>query len=499
VIAKFAVLIKGYRISLTDRQGRSLRGAAASGWVPQCRPDRFRMKIRLSNTLTRSKDVFTPGDPRRVTMYVCGPTVYARAHIGNARPPVVFDVLFRLLRLAYGADAVVYASNFTDVDDKIIQAAAETGRSIPEITASYERIYLEDMAGLGVLEPSFRPRATEHIGGMLAMIGELERREHAYRTSNGVQFSVSSMADYGKLSGRDREAMLAGARVEVDAEKRDPADFALWKLAKPGEPKEARWDSPFGEGRPGWAIECSVMAKAMLGETIDIHGGGQDLIFPHHENEIAQSECAHGKPLARVWLHNGFLSMDSEKMSKSLGNVRTINELLTHHRGETLRLALLSAHYRQPLDWTDALLTQSKALLDRLYNALRRMKEAEEIEAQTPSGVLDAVCDDLNTPMALAELSALATEANKAGPADWPRLKAQLKAGGALMGLLQQDADDWARGPDDDATRIDALVQARTHARRTRDFAEADRIRKTLADEGVEIMDGPDGSTWRRL
>lgn len=457
------------------------------------------MQIRLTNTLTRSKDAFVPADPGRVTMYVCGPTVYARAHIGNARPPVVFDVVFRLLRLAYGPDAVVYASNFTDVDDKIIRAAAETGRPIPEITATYERIYREDMAALGVTEPTFRPRATEHVGGMLEMIGELERRGHAYRTSNGVQFSVPSMADYGKLSGREPEAMLAGARVEVDPEKRDPADFALWKLAKPGEPAEARWASAYGEGRPGWAIECSVMAKAMLGETIDIHGGGQDLIFPHHENEIAQSECAHGRPMARVWLHNGFLSMDSEKMSKSLGNVRTVNELLTHHRGETLRLALLSAHYRQPLDWTDALLAQSKALLDRLYNALRRMKEADEEDHGAPDGVLAAVADDLNTPMALAELSAIAGEANRAEPADWPRLKAQLKAGGALLGLLQQDPDDWARGAADDALRIDGLVQARTDARRAKDFAEADRIRKALAAEGVEIMDGPDGSTWRRV
>lgn len=457
------------------------------------------MQIRLTNTLTRSKDVFVPADPGRVTMYVCGPTVYARAHIGNGRPPVVFDVLFRLLRLAYGADAVVYATNFTDVDDKIIQAAAETGRPIPEITAMYERIYREDMAALGVLEPTFRPRATEHISGMLEMIGELKRRGHAYATSNGVQFNVPSMPTYGRLSGRDPEAMLAGARVEVDPEKRDPADFALWKLAKPDEPAEARWPSPYGEGRPGWAIECSVMAKAMLGETIDIHGGGQDLIFPHHENEIAQSECAHGKPMARVWLHNGFLSMDSEKMSKSLGNVRTVNELLQHHRGETLRLALLSAHYRQPLDWTDALLAQSKALLDRLYNALRRMKDADDQDHGTPDGVLGAVADDLNTPQALAELSALVTEANKAEPADWPRLKAQLKAGGRLLGLLQQDPDAWARGADDDAARIDAAVQARTDARRAKDFAEADRIRKALAAEGVEIMDGPDGSTWRRV
>ena len=457
------------------------------------------MDIRLHNTLTREKQVFSPQNPQRVTMYVCGPTVYSYAHIGNARPPVAFDVLFRLLRAKYGAEHVVYAANITDVDDKIIAAAAETGRPIAEITAHFERIYREDIGALGVIEPTLRPHATEHIDGMVAIIGELVAKGHAYPGKDGVLFHVPSMGDYGKLSGRNRDEMVAGARVEVDAGKKDPADFALWKAAKPGEPKEARWESPWGEGRPGWHIECSAMVKAVLGETIDIHGGGLDLIFPHHENEIAQSECAHGKPMARYWLHNGFLSMDSEKMSKSLGNVKLIHDLLKHYDGETMRFALMSAHYRQPLDWTEALLNQSKATLDRLYNALRRMKDAEAADTGAPEGVLSALCDDLNTPLALAELSALATEANKSEMHDWPRLKGQMLAAGALLGLLQRDPDDWARGDAGDAQRIDALVQQRIEARKAKDFAAADQIRKALAAEGIEIMDGPGGSTWRRI
>jgi cysteinyl-tRNA synthetase len=457
------------------------------------------MDIRLTNTLTREKQVFLPMNPQRVTMYVCGPTVYSYAHIGNARPPVVFDVLFRLLRRKYGADHVVYASNITDVDDKIIAAAAETGRPISEITALYERIYREDMAALGNIEPTHRPHATEHIGGMIALIEDLIRKGHAYQGNAGVLFNVPSMKDYGKLSGRDRDEMIAGARVEVDAGKRDPADFALWKAAKHGEPKEARWESPFGEGRPGWHIECSAMAKDVLGETIDIHAGGLDLIFPHHENEIAQSECAHGKPMANYWLHNGFLSMDSEKMSKSLGNVKLVHDLLKTFNGETLRFALLSAHYRGPLDWTETLLTQSKTTLNGLYNALRRMKDVEADDVDAPEAIVAALCDDLNTPKALAELSALATEANKSKERDWPRLKGQMLAAGELLGLLQQDPDDWARGDATEAQRIDELVAARVAARKAKNFAEADRIRQELAAEDIEIMDGPDGSTWRRV
>jgi cysteinyl-tRNA synthetase len=287
--------------------------------------------------------------------------------------------------------------------------------------------------------------------------------------------------------------------VDVDDGKRDPADFALWKASKPDEPAEARWTSPFGEGRPGWHIECSAMAAAALGETIDIHGGGLDLIFPHHENEIAQSECAHGRPMANVWLHNGFLSMDAQKMSKSLGNVAHVHDMLKRYDGETIRLALLSAHYRGPLDWTDALLAQSQATLDRLYNALRRISSAEPADEPPPVGVLNALCDDLNTPQALAELSALAAEANKAAPADWPRLRAQMKAAGDLLGLLSKDPEVWARGDEAAARRIDERVSARLEARRSKNFAEADRIRRELEAEGVEVMDSPQGSTWRRI
>ncbi len=458
------------------------------------------MEIRLTNTYAREKQVFEPSDPNRVTMYVCGPTVYSYAHIGNARPPVVFDVLFRLLRAKYGADHVVYASNFTDVDDKIIEAAKASGEPIGAITQRYEQVYREDMGALGVLEPTFRPRATEHIGDMIALMETLAAKGHAYQGENGLWFHVPSMETYGRLSNRNRDEMIAGARVEVGTDKKDPADFALWKAAKEGEPDAAKWDSPFGVGRPGWAIECSAMSMKYLGESFDLHGGGLDLVFPHHENEIAQSECAHdGKPVARYWLHNGFLSMDAEKMSKSLGNVKLVNELLKRWPGEVLRMALLSAHYRGPLDWTDALLEQTRSTLDRLYNALRRMKDVDADDVDAPAGVVEALCDDLNTPQALAELSRLATEANKAKPHEQAKLKGELLAGGALMGLLQQDPDAWARGDDDEASRIDALVAERIAARKAKDFARADQIRNDLAAEGVEIMDGPEGSTWRRI
>ncbi len=455
------------------------------------------MQIRLTNTLSREKEPFVPDNPRRVTMYLCGPTVYNYAHIGNARPAVVFDVLFRLLRQAYGADAVVYASNITDVDDKIIRAAAETGQPVGEITAKYERIYRSDMGALGVIEPTERPHATEHIGGMIAMIEALMLKGHAYESKSGVLFHVPSDPNYGKLSKRDRDEMIAGARVEVADDKRDPADFALWKAAKPDEPPAVRWAAPFGEGRPGWHIECSAMARAVLGETIDIHCGGMDLIFPHHENEIAQSECAHGRPMARYWVHNGFLSMDSEKMSKSLGNVVLVHDLLKTHAGETLRLALLSAHYRQPLDWTGALIEQSKATLDRWYNALRRM-DVEPGPREAPADFVGALADDLNTPLAISILSRMAGEANKAELADWPRLKGEMLGAGDLIGLFAVDPEIWARGDADEAGRIDARVAARLAARKAKNFAEADRIRDELLAEGVEIMDGPAGSTWRR-
>ncbi|MEO1966964.1 cysteine--tRNA ligase [Hyphomonas sp.] len=461
------------------------------------------MTIRLYDTAAREKRVFEPQDPRRVTMYVCGPTVYNYAHIGNARPPIVFDVLRRLLVRTYGADAVVYARNITDIEDKIIKASLETGEPIADITKKFAEIYNADTTALNVMAPTIEPWATGHVAEMIDMIEKLVRRGYAYVGKEGVWFSVKQMKDYGKLSGRRLEDNEAGARVEVDADKRDPADFALWKFAKPGEPEDAIWDSPWGRGRPGWHIECSAMAAKHLGKTIDIHGGGIDLQFPHHENEIAQSECAHGEVMANYWLHNGFLDMGGEKMSKSLGNVVLVHDLLKAWPGEVLRLAMLSGHYRAPLDWTEDLLKQAKATLDRIYGALRRVWDADGGEARD-TGVLRALEDDLNTPEALAELSRLAGEANTAADQKdavaMANARANLLAAGKLLGLLTLTPKDWEQGGDNDENaRIDALVQARVDARANKDWAEADRIRNELAAEGIEIMDGAGGSTWRRV
>jgi cysteinyl-tRNA synthetase len=457
--------------------------------------------IRLYNTLSRGKASFVPADPARVTLYVCGPTVYNYAHIGNARPVVVFDTLFRLLRQVYGPDHVVYARNITDVDDKINAAAAEAGTSIGVITTRYADQYRRDMAMLGALAPTLEPTVTGHMGDIITMVARLIELGHAYVTADGVYFHVPSMPDYGKLSGRNLEDNEAGARIAVDETKKHPADFALWKAAKPGEPF---WEAPFGAGRPGWHIECSAMIAAQLGETIDIHGGGHDLIFPHHENEIAQSTCSHhGAPLARVWMHNGFLTMDAEKMSKSLGNVALVHTLVQHHPGEVLRLALLSAHYRAPLDWTDHLLEQSRKTLDRLYRALAVVADVQA-EPVVPPAVLEALADDLNTPRALAELSALARAANTAvTEAEKADAKAALLGAGSLLAILQQDPADWLGSTRDDSdgetAEIDAMVAARTAARAARNWAEADRLRDELAARGIEVTDTRDGATWRRL
>jgi cysteinyl-tRNA synthetase len=456
------------------------------------------MQIALTNTLTRKKEPFTPADPKRVTMYVCGPTVYNFAHIGNARPPVVFDTLFRLLRYVYGEEHIVYARNYTDIDDKIIAASIERGVPIADITRDVERQYEADMGALGVLSPTLRPRATENVPAMVAVIEKLIAKGAAYVVPSGVYFSVAADEDYGKLSGRSQEDLKAGARVEGEDDKRHPSDFALWKTAKPGEPK---WDAPFGDGRPGWHIECSAMIEEELGSPIDIHGGGVDLIFPHHENEIAQSESAHGHALARVWMHNGFLTMDSTKMSKSLGNIITPRELLDEGwQGETIRWALLSAHYKAPLDWTEDLLRQAQASLDRLYGAVLRLKDAAAAEVEPPSALVEALADDLNTPAAIAQLSALATAANVSKkPAEQTLAKAQLLAGARLLGVLHDDPENWFRSSfGDAAAEIDALVAERVAARNAKDFAAADRIRDDLSARGVEVMDNSGGSTWRR-
>jgi cysteinyl-tRNA synthetase len=456
------------------------------------------MKIQLTNTLTRRKEPFEPTDPKRVTMYVCGPTVYNVAHIGNARPPVVFDVLFRLLRHTYGESAVIYARNYTDIDDKIINASIERGVPIDAITRDVERIYDEDMAALNVLTPTLRPRATENVPAMVAVIEKLIAKGAAYVAPSGVYFSVASDEDYGKLSGRSQDELKAGARIEGEDDKRHPSDFALWKTTKPGEPS---WEAPFGAGRPGWHIECSAMIEEGLGSPIDIHGGGIDLIFPHHENEIAQSESAHGHALARVWMHNGFLTMDATKMSKSLGNIITPRELLEQGwQGETLRWALLSAHYKAPLDWTEELMKQAQASLDRLYGALLRLKDVAAADVEAPAAIVDAIADDLNTPAAIAELSALATAANIAKkPADMAKAKGELLAAAKLFGILQSDPEHWFRAAfGEQAAEIDRLVAKRVAARAAKNYAESDRLRDELAARGVEVMDSASGSTWRR-
>jgi cysteinyl-tRNA synthetase len=456
------------------------------------------MSLKLHDTLTREKREFVPNDPKRVTMYVCGPTVYNYAHIGNARPVVVFDVLFRLLRHLYGEDAVVYAANVTDVDDKINAKAAAEGVSIDVITDRYLDAYHADMSVLGALRPTFEPRATRTMDTIIDLIGRLVHRNAAYTAEGHVLFNTQAYSDYGKLSGRPLDDMIAGARVDVAPYKQHPADFVLWKPSKPGEPV---WESPWGPGRPGWHIECSAMIEAALGLPIDIHGGGADLIFPHHENEMAQGICGgHGEHgYANYWLHNGFLNMGAEKMSKSLGNVALVHDLITAWPGEALRWALLSGHYRQPLEWTDGLIEQAKASLDRLYGALQRA-EGVTASATAPGGeFLDAVRDDLNTPRAFAELFRLASELETGDAAAQARAKGELLAGGALLGFLQADPAAWFQGGADEAfkARIEGLIGERVQARAVKDWARADQIREELTAAGVEVMDAADGATWR--
>ena len=475
----------------------------------------------LYNTLGGERQPFVPGDPSRVTMYVCGPTVYGPAHIGNARPAVVFDVLSRLLRRRYN---LLYASNITDVDDKINQAAAAQGVEIATITRRWSKVWQEDIEALGVLAPDRQPRATEHIPHMVSLIRRLLDSGHAYEAEEHVLFRVSAYAEYGKLSGRDRGGQIAGARVEVAPYKEDPADFVLWK---PSSAQLPGWDSPWGRGRPGWHLECSAMAREHLGATIDIHGGGQDLIFPHHENEIAQSRCAHGAPLARYWVHNGMIRVGKSKMAKSRGNILTIRELLERIPGEVLRLALLSARYRDPLEWSDELIAASRSRLDRLYRVLLDSEEdsarsaCAETVAPSPE-LVRALEDDLNTPAALGVLAGQARKL-RSGSVDPATEAASLRASGRLLGLLQMDAKEWFRGspPPLDASgaahlgsefkahgeaslgplpaaEIEKRMTARTQAREQGDFAEADRIRDQLKDRGVILEDGPEGTTWRR-
>lgn len=460
------------------------------------------MALHIHNTLTRKKEAFVPVDPEHIRLYVCGPTVYDYAHIGNARPVVVFDVLNRLLRRLY--PKVTYVRNITDVDDKIIDAARNSDGEIGGITSKFANAFHQDMEALGALPPDIEPRATDHIPQMIAMMQRLIAAGHAYAEDGHVLFNVPSWDGYGKLSRHSRDELIAGARVEVAPYKKDPADFVLWKPSTGDQPG---WDSPWGFGRPGWHLECSAMSETHLGETFDIHGGGQDLIFPHHENEIAQSVCSHGgAPFVRYWMHNGYLTVDGEKMSKSLGNFHTVHDLLADYPGEAIRLALLSAHYRQPLDFSLRSLGEAKVQLDRLYGALRNastdvLDTSRIVEEVGSNHVVDALLDDLNTPAAISYLHAMANIIFTTKE-EWQREAFQriLKYYAELLGLLQQEPESWFKGDtgDIDVSKIEALIEERAAARAAKDFATADRVRDDLAGMGVVLEDGPGGTSWKR-
>ena len=449
--------------------------------------------IKLYNSLAREKQVFQPIDPEHVRVYACGPTVYNFAHIGNARMAVVFDLLSTVLRRVY--PKVTYASNITDVDDKIITASQESGEAIDFITRKYEKIYNEDMAALGVIAPDVQPRATEHIQEMIQLIERLIERGHAYAKDGHALFNVPSFPAYGGLSGRSRDEQIAGARVEVAPYKKDAADFVLWK---PSDKDQPGWDSPWGFGRPGWHIECSAMAEKHLGLPFDIHGGGADLKFPHHENEIAQSCCAHGSEddlsgFAKFWVHNGFVTVNGEKMSKSLGNFMLVHDLINDFPGEALRLTLLSAHYRQPLDFSIDKIKESKRLLDRYYQRLDQMKDLPAQITEPPHNVVDALCDDLNTPQAFAELNGLLKEENSV------TLKAQLLAAGNLIGILKEVPSEWLGHVANDESAFEGLLRERTEARQAKNFKRSDEIRDELAAKGYTIEDTAEGPKLRKV
>ncbi len=455
------------------------------------------MALQLYNSLTRRKEPFAPIDPANVRMYVCGPTVYDFAHIGNARAVVVFDLLYRVLRHEYGAAHVKYVRNITDVDDKIIEAARTNGEKIEALTQRTAAIFHDDMAALGNLPPDVEPRATGYIPQMIAMIERLIAGGHAYAAEGHVLFAVGSYPEYGRLSRRSRQEMIAGARVEVAPYKRDPGDFVLWKPSSPDQPG---WPSPWGRGRPGWHIECSAMSEAHLGPHFDIHGGGIDLIFPHHENEVAQSECAHGgERFVNFWVHNGFLSVDSTKMSKSLGNFVTAHDVLQHWPGEVVRLALLSSHYRDPLDWTEQKLREARQTLDRWYRALSLFAVESEASGTEEAKVVEALKDDLNTPQAITRLHEIADTVFRNDADRFPLQKA-LSVGGNILGLLGSHPLDWLhQGETEISAKVKERLAERALARKERRFADADRIRAELAAEGIILEDKPDGTTeWRR-
>ena len=454
-------------------------------------------ELFLTNSESGVKAVFTPVDATHIKFYVCGPTVYNLAHIGNARPVVVFDTLFRVLRSLY--PKVTYARNITDIDDKIIDAAKARDTDISTVTEEFTGKFREDMRALNALPPTLEPHATENVGAMLDLAHRLIDRGHAYEAEGHVLFDVTSMPDYGALSGRNLDDMLAGARVAVASYKRHPGDFVLWKPSSDDEPG---WESPYGRGRPGWHLECSAMIHDHLGDNIDIHGGGRDLIFPHHENERAQSCCGYDDDFVGIWMHNAYVDMNGEKMSKSLGNVKTVRELLDHYEGETLRFALLSAHYRSPLNFSEQLLKSAQSTLDSFYLALRN---AGDVVAQTEpvetSPVFRALLDDLNSPAAIAELHQLAKALNKAPESEKSAAKGALLAGGAVLGVLGESPAEWlSKGHPDEmsAGTIDQLLVERTEAKASRNFSRADAIRDELNAAGIIIEDSASGSTWRR-
>ncbi len=456
-------------------------------------------KISLYNTLHRRKEEFKPIDAANVRMYVCGPTVYDRAHLGNAKTPVVFDVLFRLLRHVYGAGNVTYVSNITDVDDKILNKHKETGKSIREITEQTYQWYVADMEKLNVLAPTHRPRATEYIGEMIELVKLLLQNGHAYEAEGHVLFDVNSMPGYGFLSGRSMKEMLAGARIEVADYKKNPADFVLWKPSAADQPG---WDSPWGYGRPGWHLECSAMSSKLLGNSFDIHGGGSDLIFPHHENECAQSLCAHpGEKFANYWVHGGMLMVDGVKMSKSLGNFYTIDQVLEKTPAEALRLLFLTTHYHQPFNFTFEGLAQAKAMLDKFYNALLRVEDVAATAAEPDERVVEALADDLNTPLALSYLHELTNILNKAeSAAEKAAAKGRLLASAELLGILWQEPQAWFKGgSDNEAAAIEAKINERAAAKKAKDYALADKIRDELKAQGIILEDSPQGTTWKRL
>ena len=476
------------------------------------------MSLTIYNTLTRRKEPFEPIDASNVRMYVCGPTVYDFAHIGNARPVVVFDVLYRLLRHIYGDDHVTYARNITDIDDKIIAAAEESGDDISAITERFTDAFHADMEALGALTPDVEPRATAHIPEMIALIEKLVANDHAYAAEGHVLFSIASMADYGKLSRHSRAELIDGARVEIAPYKKDPADFVLWKPSTGDQPG---WDSPWGFGRPGWHLECSAMSEKHLGIPFDLHGGGRDLIFPHHENEIAQSRCAHdGAEFAHGWMHNGYLTVEGEKMSKSLGNFYTVRQLLNEGwEGETIRLALLKSHYRQPLDFSLSSLQQAQAELNGFYTSLHVRADVETAVESLPEEIAIELCEDLDIPAAIRRMHDIRADLNNERRSV-PELKGRLLAAGQILGLLNHDLEDWRKGRVKEAQKekltlpghaptfqvqisesaVEKLKAEREVARGAKDFAEADRIRDELAEKGIVLEDLPDGTTeWRRV